>query len=360
MLVYSMICIQSYYESTTMIPQPSSLSSSLALFTRYVASHPYSDIADSIGQDVDDQCDKAQAFNIVFVILLYVLEGCLLTLLIICICGEIVRQRSPKRKRYGRLIYGSAPKILALLSIVSYIICIAAKNVIAFESAAQFEERSEELPTLFPKSSYPFCETVLDVQTILLGAGTMAVIRGNTRQSVSALRFSALASSFYVTLLTPAILGNMYAGAVFDLLASDSQCKKLFDVTYGVNGDLYKEIYLVAEREVYPESTDEDAQGSLCYASRIALLSALILYICQILQCGASGYAFAVNMHRQSEIVRYVYPTNRGRNGNGLQSVDSFFVDEPRPGQESLSWQDTGEDVERKEGPLAGLTESEA
>ena len=82
--------------------------------------------------------------------------------------------------------------------------------LIALDAVKALESDSSTTPVArrLPASFFPFASGGLDVTTVLFVAASMAIIRGWTRQRVSAFRLAACASMLHVLLSWPSVVSS--------------------------------------------------------------------------------------------------------------------------------------------------------
>lgn len=129
----------------------------------------------------------------------------------------------------------------------------------------------------------PSKKPYINIDTILLIVTTMSVIRGGTRQSVSAFRMASVASTLYVITTCPVIVGNM----------ATMQDAKLWP--WENQHDCHD--YFKGKPFLFPN----DAQSnSLCASTQLAIFGSLVVFIAMNFNIFACLRVFVYNKNRQS------------------------------------------------------------
>jgi len=129
----------------------------------------------------------------------------------------------------------------------------------------------------------PSKKTYINIQTILILVTTMSVVRGSTRQSVSAYRLGAVSSGLYVITVWPMIVGNLETMTEKNLWPwmSGTDCNDFFT---GVSF-------------LYP---NKDQSERLCLDTRLAVFGCLIGFISMNISILACLRVFVQNKNRLS------------------------------------------------------------
>jgi len=96
------------------------------------------------------------------------------------------------------------PMSLALFEFAGFFVMLYGKNLCAYTALRSAHNLTKTIAPTF----FPFSAGGLDIVTILFVVSAMAVIRGTTRQRVSAFRLAAFTSFLHVVLSWPSIVSG--------------------------------------------------------------------------------------------------------------------------------------------------------
>ena len=101
---------------------------------------------------------------------------------------------------------------MSFIAFVGFFVMLFGKNyaaLIALECIQHIIDlETDDETEIVPKTYFPFSAGGLDIVTILFVVSAMAIIRGTTRQRVSAFRLAAAASFLHVVLSYPSVLAG--------------------------------------------------------------------------------------------------------------------------------------------------------
>ena len=155
---------------------------------------------------------------------------------------------------------------------------------------------------------FPFLSPQLDIATVLVVVATVAVIRGCTRQSVSAFRLACIASALHVLLAFPTVVGElkqMHADNIWPW-GQPEECQTLFA---GVKAFLYP--------------SPDDAKA-LCTVARTAISGVFFTFVCMFLNVGACLRCFMHNRDRAS-MTGYPFPQEEDGMVGAINTGDAGY-----------------------------------
>jgi hypothetical protein len=277
--------------------------------------------------DVD--CSGAHTLNLAFIIVNYLFVGITLGVLLVLIKAEIARRSNRQTYRQRYFMRGDAEgDFMVGVKTPHFLIALAALGFLTFQSAKldaslNALESSQNWPlidlhntpgmyikelvpnpfstkikpladmTVYPKIAYdlvfningwlPSKKPYINIDTILLIVTTMSVIRGGTRQSVSAFRMASVSSALYVIVSWPVIVGNMENMQSAELWPWNER-KKCTD-------------FFTGKAFLYPNSDQSEA---LCTDTQLAVIGSLVVFIAMNLNIFACLRVFVYNKNRQS------------------------------------------------------------
>ena len=156
---------------------------------------------------------------------------------------------------------------------------------------------------------WPFAQPTLDLGIICVVVATMAVLRGVTRQSVSAFRLAAVASAIHVVLRFPTVVGTLEEMDAFALWPWQpaSRCRAHFEQQPDFLG---------------PSGAQARA---LCTATRCAVGGVAFTFVCMFLNVGACLRCFLANAERPSMLANPLAAQGGGADEfAGLGAHDDF------------------------------------
>ena len=280
----------------------------------------------------DLNCGGAKTLNILFLVVNYLFVGITIGVLLVLIRAEVTRRtdQATYRQRYfvaggdkdGEYMVGvKTPHALIAVAFIGFITFQSAK----LDASLNAIDSSRDWPlidvhnmpgtykfVLGQKSNYELAEKIypltgnayvkvhydlvfnmngwlpskkpyLNIDTILLIVTTMSVIRGGTRQSISAFRMASVSSALYVVTTWPIIVGNMANMQAASLWPWENQqkCHEFFTGT----------------AFLYP---DDEQSKSLCTTTQLAMFGSLVVFMAMNLNIFACLRVFIYNRNRMS------------------------------------------------------------
>ncbi|GMH68451.1 hypothetical protein TrLO_g5720 [Triparma laevis f. longispina] len=246
---YSIIGCFCFFSFAPAIPFPSSLTANVLTLMIFVKPDMYSDVNFEYETD-DDQsfvnrhhksetgpygggiCDGAYAFNMFFLSIQYISIALVVALFIIGCLAESRRRKvglinndrthatreptfNPSATLAGfsfanwpTLKATNMPMFMSFIAFVGFFVMLWGKNHTALIALECITDLINEDNPIVPRTYFPFSAGGLDIVTILFVVSAMAIIRGTTRQRVSAFRLAAAASFLHVVLSYPSVVGG--------------------------------------------------------------------------------------------------------------------------------------------------------
>jgi hypothetical protein len=278
--LFSLVSLLTFYTSTPILPIALSMNPSTIIFTKYVNPELYDDLT------VED-CGTALDLIYFALTVWYLLAAFIVVVILLGARAEYARQKTAHRRWFDPLSGTAAPSILTGTVFVGYITTLMAKMSSSMTAIDVFRN---DYAKLFAKESFfLFEEGSLDITTVLLVVSMMAVIRGYTKQSISAFRLAAITTLVQVLTAYPGIIGNLRYYEINDLWDMDS-CKDF--VANGPPG---------YSTNPYG-APDDDQMTAYCRDAQASMAGSLIIFITMHILSFACGYTFYVNKGRKSEV----------------------------------------------------------
>ena len=271
-------------------------------------------IANTTVSTGDVDCSSAKTLNLSFLIVNYMFVGITLGVLLVLIKAEFTR-RSDRHKYRQRYFMRGSPEgdFMVGVKMPHFLIAVAAVGFVVFQCAKLHAslnalESTQDWPLIdlhnqpgtyikqqgfYAEIKYglvfnmngwlPTKKPYINIETILLIVTTMSVIRGGTRQSVSAFRMASVSSALYVITSWPVIVGNMENMAAAELWPWQDRdtCNAFF----------------TGKPFMYPSSSQSKG---LCVSTQLALFGSLVVFIAMNLNIFACLRVFVYNKNRQS------------------------------------------------------------
>lgn len=278
-----------YYTAGPVLPVPSETNSTLVIVMYYAKKYVFDN-----QNGGDNQCDKAYSYLWVYVALLLAIIILNFGVFLLGCIGEYARRHAPNRKLHMPLSGTSYPIIACSLAAVCYVLTVIGKlysSVTTINSIRSFNMTPDEVaaahyPLWFDDSYFPFQVSNLDLNTVAWIGSFMAVIRGYSRQSVSAFRLSAIMAFAFILTSYPGLIGaiQFYKDNEF---TDDDKCRDFFTSypqwpAFGYPSDFNAENY--------------------CSAFRLSLAGYLGLFLCMHVIMLTAGFTYQANFGRESAI----------------------------------------------------------
>ena len=292
-VLYSAIGCLCFFSFSPAIPFPSNLTANVLTLMVFVKPSMYDDVSfsdETLNRDRGDEeakalCKTAYNFNLFFLIVQYIsiaLVGCLF---VIGVLAESRRRRiglinndrtqasgghrtNPSATLAGfsfanwpTLQGTNSPMFMSLIAFLGFFIMLYGKNAAAITALDCVADLYSNPTTskIVPQTFFPFSAGGLDIVTILFVVSAMAIIRGTTRQRVSAFRLAAAASFLHIVLSYPSVISGWKFSTVHEFWGSNCE-------TYFENNSLW----------FFPA---EDNQSNYCTAVQLSMAGQLITFI---------------------------------------------------------------------------------
>mmetsp|Transcript_10668 Transcript_10668/g.16164 ORF Transcript_10668/g.16164 Transcript_10668/m.16164 type:complete len:520 (+) Transcript_10668:82-1641(+) len=295
LMVWCIFAILTYYTVNPIIPIPAKTNATTLLFMMYARKEVFDDINDG-----DNNCNKAYTYVWVYLSLILAIVVNISLSVILAIRAEWARLHAPNRKAFQPLQGTLPPLILCVLLVVFYVILCCSKitsssvmlQAIHGYDKSQADAAEDQDKFWFDDSFFPFQKGTLDISSLLFVSTFMSVIRGYSRQSVSAFRLAAGMSFAFALTAYPGITGA-YRFYDYNDFQNFDKCRDYFldPDTTGTFG--------------YPTENQAEAY---CTSFRVSLASATGLIVCMHIMMVLAGSTYNDNQHRASAIFEPLDP----------------------------------------------------
>lgn len=210
LMVWCMFAILTYYTVNPIIPIPAKTNATTIIFMMYSKMHIFNDINDG-----DNNCNKAFTYMWVYLaVILAIILNVFLSLLV-GLRAEWARLHAPNRKTFQPLQGTVFPVVVCCISIVFYLLNCFSKlsaSKIILDAIHDYDSSREETAlsgekVWFDDYFFPFQKGSLDISSLLFISTFMSIIRGYSRQSVSAFRLAAGTAFAYALTAYPGLVG---------------------------------------------------------------------------------------------------------------------------------------------------------
>lgn len=210
LMIWCIFAILTYYTINPIIPIPAQTNATSLIFMMYAKMHIFNDINDG-----DNNCDRAYKYIWVYLTLIIAIILNVFLSLLVGFRAEWARLHAPNRKTFQPLHGTLPPVIVCSIGIMFYLLVCFSKLSASFvmmraihEYDKSREEAAQDKDRLwFDDYFFPFQKGSLDITSLLFISTFMSVIRGYSRQSVSAFRLAAGTAFAYALTAYPSLTG---------------------------------------------------------------------------------------------------------------------------------------------------------
>jgi len=149
--------------------------------------------------------------------------------------------------------------LMSIIAFLGFFIMLYGKNAAAITALDCVRDLNDDFSNFVPQTFFPFSAGGLDIVTILFVVSAMAIIRGTTRQRVSAFRLAASASFLHIVLSYPSVISGWKFSTMNNFW--NSKCEDYF-----ASNSMW----------FYPLSSN---QSSYCTAVRLSMVGQLITFV---------------------------------------------------------------------------------
>lgn len=288
-IIWGVWAMLTYYTSSPVLPIPGQTNATLITIMYYAKKYVFDNFNSG-----NNNCGDAYKYLWLYITMMLIVIIINFVIFLMGIVAELARQRAPNRKMYRPLQGTAWPIIACSVAALFYFFAIFGKmfsSWTAVDSIRSYDKTvtqaaQDKDSVWFEDSFFPFQVSNLDINTLAWIGSFMAVIRGYTRQSVSAFRLSAIMAGAYILTGYPGLVGGLQFYKDNDFQDFD-KCRDFFRTTPQSIGFGYP---------------NEDESTHFCQAFRLTLTGYLGLFLMMHVVMITASMTYESNRSRESAI----------------------------------------------------------
>lgn len=210
LMIWCFFAVLTYYTINPILPVPTETNGTTLTFLYFTKKSIFDNINNG-----DNKCSTAYqttwAYLTILLCILLNMFGCI----ILACRTQYILSRLPNKKIFQPLNYTLLPVFICGLILILYSIVIMTKIITSFTMLDAIHNFHESLTNVamntksiwFDNNFYPFQRGSLDINSLLFIGTVASVIRGYSRESVSAFRLSATMAFSYSITAYPGLVG---------------------------------------------------------------------------------------------------------------------------------------------------------